>query len=150
MSIEESLKGIPNLCSPYDGVWSAGQPSPAQLQAIASAGVSTVINLRPNAEMEACGIDERALVESLGMKYVVIPVSGPGSLQPETARAFDAALREAGTPVLVHCGSGNRVGALFALRAAWVQGVAPAQAVALGRAAGMTALEPAIRGILGA
>ncbi len=116
MSIEESLKGVPNLCSPYDGVWSAGQPSPAQLQAIALAGISTIINLRPDAEM----------------------------------RALDAALSAAGTPVLVHCGSGNRVGALFALRAAWLQGVAPAEAVALGKAAGMTALEPAIRGILGA
>lgn len=150
MSIEESLKGIPNLCSPYDGVWSAGQLSPAQFQAVAAAGRFTIINLRPDSEMEACGIDERAMVESLGLKYVVIPVSGPGSLQPEVARALDAALREAGTPVLVHCGSGNRVGALFALRAAWLQGVAPSQAIALGRAAGMTALEPAIRGILGA
>ena len=150
MSMQESLKGVPNLCSPYEGVWSAGQPSLAQFQAAAAAGCAAIINLRPDSEMEACGIDERAMVESLGMKYVVIPVAGPGSLQPDTARALDAALSEAGTPVLVHCGSGNRVGALFALRAAWLQGVAPAQAVALGRAAGMTALEPAIRGILGA
>jgi uncharacterized protein (TIGR01244 family) len=150
MSMQESLKGVPNLCSPYEGVWSGGQPSLAQFQAAAAAGISTIINLRPDSEMEACGIDERPMVESLGMKYVVIPVAGPGSLQPDTARALDAALSEAGTPVLVHCGSGNRVGALFALRAAWLQGVAPAQAVALGRAAGMTALEPAIRGILGA
>ena len=74
----------------------------------------------------------------------------PAILLTVVATSIYTALSTAGTPVLVHCGSGNRVGALFALRAAWLQGVAPAQAVALGRAAGMTALEPAIRGILGA
>ncbi|MDR5880476.1 hypothetical protein [Caballeronia sp. LZ032] len=51
-------------------------------------------------------------------------------------------------PVIVHCGSGNRVGALFALRAAWVKGVDVPKAIEIGRQHGLTKLEDDVRRIL--
>ena len=58
------------------------------------------------------------------------------------------ALQGAPGKVLVHCSTGNRAGALMAL-AAHAQGLPAADALALGKAAGLTGLEPAVRGKLG-
>ena len=52
-------------------------------------------------------------------------------------------------PVLLHCGSGNRIGALLALRAVWLEGKDPAAALDYGKAAGLTGLEPAVKSMLG-
>ncbi len=50
-------------------------------------------------------------------------------------------------PVLVHCASGNRVGALFALREK-ANGATNEQAIAAGKTAGMTRLEPEVLKVL--
>jgi len=46
--------------------------------------------------------------------------------------------------VLVHCGSGNRVGALLALRAS-LDGADDEKALALGREGGLSSLEGVVR-----
>jgi len=55
-------------------------------------------------------------VEELGMSYVPLPV-GREDITFETAKALDELLASYDEPVLVHCRSANRVGALLALRA---------------------------------
>ena len=55
--------------------------------------------------------------------------------------------RESGA-VLVHCASGNRVGALIAIGAAKAGGMAPEAALELGKAAGLTSAEPRVRELL--
>ncbi|MCE5233584.1 MAG: sulfur transferase domain-containing protein [Mizugakiibacter sp.] len=137
----------PNQCCPHPGLLCGGQPSAGQLAAFARAGGRCVINLRPQAELGDW--DEDAVVRALGLAYVHIPIDGAAALCREAARRLaDALARHGAGPVLVHCGSGNRVGALVALKAAWVDGHAPAQALAAGRQAGLTGLEPAVRALL--
>jgi hypothetical protein len=51
--------------------------------------------------------------------------------------------------VLIHCSSSNRVGALMALRAAWMQNVPTADAIKLGESYGLTKLLPDVRKLLG-
>jgi uncharacterized protein (TIGR01244 family) len=132
---------------PLEGVVSAGQPTPQELERAAAAGVRTVVNLRADGE---AGFEwEAEAAERLGLRYVRIPIGGPGDLTRENAERLDAALREAQGPVLVHCASGNRVGALLALREAWFAGRAPAAALAVGIDAGLTKLEAATREKLG-
>jgi protein tyrosine phosphatase (PTP) superfamily phosphohydrolase (DUF442 family) len=60
-----------------------------------------------------------------------------------TAEKLDAILAEADGPVLVHCGSGNRVGALLALRAS-INGASDEEALELGRQAGLTRAEAVV------
>ena len=48
-------------------------------------------------------------------------------------------------PVIIHCASGNRVGALLALRANLIQGKSASEALAFGKAAGLTTLEDAVK-----
>jgi protein tyrosine phosphatase (PTP) superfamily phosphohydrolase (DUF442 family) len=128
---ETELLSIPGARIPMDGVLSGGQPTPEQIEAAAEAGFGTVINLRMEAER---GFEwEAETVERLEMERL------------------DAALVEAASagPVLLHCASGNRIGAILALRAAWIHGVDAEVALRLGLANGMTRLEPTIRELLG-
>lgn len=137
---------LPQQGHPLPDVVSAGQPSAAELATAKAAGIRRVINLRPPSE--DAGFDEAAAVADLGLPYTVIPVAGPEDLTLATVKRLDEALAEGEGPVLVHCASANRVGALLALRAAWLQGVKPEAALALGTAGGLTRMAPLVAELL--
>lgn len=132
----------------FDDVYSAGQPTEAELAALAHKGVRTIINLRHPSE--AAELNESIVVAAIGMGYVSIPVTGDKDLTPETIARFSRELKDARShgPVLVHCGSANRVGAVIALEQAWMQRQSADVALATGRAAGLAGLEPAVIGLL--
>ena len=138
---------VPGLQSPRPDLLTGGQPEAGAWAGLAAHGVTTVINLRPQAEM--AGRDEASEVEAAGMRYVEIPVDGAAGITMENARALRSLLDDANGTVLVHCASGNRVGALIALSAA-DEGVPVEEALARGRAAGMTSTEARVRELLGA
>ena len=99
---------MPNACQLLPTVVTGGQPSAAHLAAFNAAGGRIVLDLRD--PMEPRPLDEPATVASLGMEYVNVPV-GPGTLTDATLEHVRGVLRQAGEQVvLVHCGSGNRVG----------------------------------------
>lgn len=128
--------------SAVDGITSAGQPDRAALEIFADAGYATIIDLRGAGENR--GFEEAAVVEELGMHYVNLPIEGMDAISFENARKLDALLQEHPGPVLVHCGSGNRVGALLALRAS-LDGADDESALAIGREGGLTRLEGVVR-----
>ena len=143
------LLSIRNARIPMDGVLSGGQPSQEQIEAAARAGFRTVINMRGEDEP---GFEwEHEAVEGLGMKYVLLPVTGKESLTREKIERFGATLREAreAGPVLLHCASGNRIGVVLALHAAWVEELDAADALKYGQASGMTRAEDMTRELLG-
>lgn len=151
MSIPHELwLDIPNCCTPGTGLCTGGRPRPEHFQQAKDKGVRTVINLCPPGE--ACDYDEAAVVSGLGLHYVNIPVSGPADITADKARELAKAMAEysPGHPVLLHCASGNRVGALMAMKARFVDGRSPADALAEGRAAGLKALEPLVTQLIGA
>jgi uncharacterized protein (TIGR01244 family) len=132
---------IPNKHEPLPGITTAGQPSAANLEAAAKAGYKTVIDLR--ALTEDRGFDERATVERLGMSYVSLPVDGAAGITYENAHELDRLLADLPKPVLLHCASANRAGALLALRAK-SNGADSAAALELGVASGLTSLKPTV------
>src|SRR3546814_6686791 len=93
----------------------AGWLGPADIDLWREAGIGHVIDLTPDEETP--GFDEAATVRAAGLGYSNLPLAGPPDLTRENVLAFDALLRDAERPVLVHCASGNRVGAMAALRA---------------------------------
>lgn len=130
------------------GLYSAGQPTPDELADLARRGVRTVINLRhPD---EPVPFDERRQASSLGLRYVSIPVAGAADLDRRTVDCFSQALAAARAEgdTLIHCASGNRVGALVALERRLVDGASVNQALAAGRCAGLAGLEPAVTALL--
>ena len=122
---------------------SGGQPTDADLNAAAASGYAMVISLRP--DDETTGDDsEKALVERLGMRFVRIPVGGAEDLTEAAVHELDEALSSASGPVLIHCSSGNRSGALLGLRAYIIGGVSGDEAVSIARGGGMTRLTTAL------
>jgi uncharacterized protein (TIGR01244 family) len=120
----------------------SGQPDAAMLQAISEAGFSAVVDMR--ASDEERGFDERKEIERLGMAYVLLPIGSADDITLDNAAVLDQILAENKGPVLLHCASGNRVGALYALREK-LHGASNDEALAVGKAAGMTRLELVVR-----
>jgi len=104
---------IKNLHITGENVFASGQPSKEQFQVLASAGIKHIINLRPLSEQDW---NEKAYIDSLGLTYHSIPVKGRTGITSKNAKALNELLNIIGSePVLLHCASGNRVGALIAL-----------------------------------
>ena len=93
----------------------AGQVRPEQLPEIAAAGVTTIINNRPDGEEpgQPSAAEMAAAAEAAGLRYRHIPVAG-GFSQPQVD-AMAAALSEAEGRVLAFCKSGTRSTFLWAL-----------------------------------
>lgn len=140
--LDRAAIGAGSATLPERGFISTGQPDAAVLQAIAEAGFVAVVDLRTVTEDR--GIDEQAEVEGLGMSYINLPVAGSAGITFENAARLDRILAGLDGPVLLHCGSGNRVGALFALREKR-RGADAEQALAVGKAAGLTRSEEIVR-----
>ncbi len=141
-----SQEALPNA-KMVGEVLTGGQPSPGQYDAMAKNGYKTVLSLRtpeePGAEASAIG------VKALGMTYLNVPIAGAAGLTRENVQKFSDALARAEGPVVVHCASGNRVGAMFGLKAHWIDGASAEEALAIAKAAGVTGLEEELRRLLG-
>jgi len=130
------------------GLAGAGQPVPQALAKLEDMGFRTVVNLRTEKEGAA---QERAVVEAQGLRYVWVPVTAD-SFSLADVDAVQKALDETSSgPVLLHCASSNRVGAVWAVIQSR-QGKALDEALAAGRAAGLQSgpMEAAVRRVLGA
>ena len=130
--------GLAQASEPEKGVLAAGQPSGEQLQVLAEEGYRSVIDLRPAEEPH--GFDEAEAARENGLAYVNIPVTLAG-LDQTTIDRFLAAFKEVERPVLLHCATSNRVGALYYAWLVLEQGMAEGEAVERARAAGLKSPE---------
>ncbi|MBF0287449.1 MAG: protein tyrosine phosphatase family protein [SAR324 cluster bacterium] len=145
---QTSIDSLPirNLSHPEGNTFASGQPTKEEFSSLAELGIKHIINLRPAEEQSW---NEGEYVEALGMKYHSIPVAGAAGITKENALLFAATLKEiGGAPTLVHCASGNRIGALIALRQGLLEGKDIETAVNHGKLWGLTRLEPLVREML--
>lgn len=139
--------GVMNAREPMPGLISAGQPTQEQFDALVKAGYTRIISLRPQVE-NGTGWEE-AEAQKTGAFFARIPIDGAADLTRENVELLDRILENGnGEPTVLYCASSNRVGALLALRAAWLKGASPQDALDLGKAAGMTRMEPAVTQLL--
>lgn len=89
----------------------ASMPTAADLEEARAMGVKTVVNLRRPAEH--ADFDEAAAVAALGLVYVNLPISGASDLTDEVIEQAREFLNRAERPLLLHCASANRVGAVW-------------------------------------
>lgn len=110
-TLEPATCGAIQRLHRFGAVYLASQPGAADLEAARTAGVKTVINLRP--AKEQADFDEKAAVSALGLAYVNLPISGPADLSDEVFAEARTLLNGAERPLLLHCASANRVGAVW-------------------------------------
>lgn len=141
------MSETPNVSTYDNQVYFAGQPAEASLETLAGYGVKTIINLRSAEEMAGVDYDEQAKAQALGMRYVNVPMGREIPSESALAEIFAALDTASDAPVLMHCASSNRVGAVWGLYAGQKDSLAMEEAVAEGKAAGMRApaFEEAIR-----
>jgi|SRR5438105_10183703 len=96
-------------------IGTSGQPSEAQLAAIAADGYRTVINLALHNDARYSLRDERATVEKLRMQYVHIPVQFGSPTAEDLQGFFDAMDAHREEKVWVHCAANMRVTAFLGL-----------------------------------
>ncbi len=139
--------GIPNAVEVVPGLISAGQPTEEQLRQAAAAGYRSVIDLRPPAEDH--GFDEPAIAAGLGLRYVNVPVT-LDTLDAATVERFREVFAKAEQPVLLHCASANRTGALYYAHLVLDQKIEPEEALKRARAAGLKAppLEEKVKAVV--
>jgi uncharacterized protein (TIGR01244 family) len=126
--------GIPNATFPESGLMAAGQPSGEQIQLAAEDGYRTLLDLR--AADEPREFDEVLAARQNGLAYVNIPVT-LATLGHATIDRFLEAMESAERPVLLHCGSSERVGALYYTWLVLEKGETPEKALKRAKAAGL-------------
>ncbi|WP_428686261.1 TIGR01244 family sulfur transferase [Reyranella sp.] len=98
-----------------DRVSVSGQLKPEDMNELAAAGFTAVVNNRPDGEAffgQPKAADLRAAAESAGLKFLDLPFSGPRAT-PDQVRAFADLLSEGDTRVIAFCKSGMRSALLW-------------------------------------
>jgi uncharacterized protein (TIGR01244 family) len=124
-----------NKLSRIAAIYVGGQPGKEDFAELKKLGIKTILNLRGPGETD---LDEQALAEQHGIRYVHLPFQKPEEL---TDAIFDQArklLRDAqARPILVHCGSANRAAAVWLPYRVLDEGVPYEQAVQEAREIGL-------------
>jgi len=113
------LKGDPiETISEYGAMYQSGdfyfggQPNLAALKWIREEGVSLVINLRSQSEIDKFtkgAFNEEKMIGELKMKYISIPMKGKAGYSPENLEKFAEAMEKHKGKVFIHCASAGRV-----------------------------------------
>jgi tyrosine-protein phosphatase SIW14 len=106
------------------------QPGPDELnKGLKRRGITTIVNLRPEAEDPAAFQAEERVCQALGVGFVNIPVQGRPPTDDQL-EAFLKLVRRNRGAVLVHCEMGrSRTGVMVAAFRVVVEGLAPRQAL---------------------
>ncbi|KLU07463.1 Zn-dependent hydrolase [Rhodopirellula islandica] len=106
------------------------QPSENELKQLPEEGFQSVINFRTAGEEEQplAPDAEGEVVRSAGLKYLHVPVSMDG-MDEQTVDQFREQYQSLPKPVLAHCKSGKRAGAMMMMHTAVEQGISGDQAL---------------------
>jgi uncharacterized protein (TIGR01244 family) len=97
----------------------AGQPEPGDIGTIKARGIERVITLRTDGEIDW---DEAAALKETGIELIQVPFRSPDSLNDKVFDQIRKLLKDP-QPTLLHCGSANRVGAVWLTHRVLDQGV---------------------------
>lgn len=88
-------------------LYRSNQPTALQVADYAERyGIKTIVNLRGSSEDAAWYKSEVAAAGALGIKHIDFKMSATKQLTPEEAHTLVTLLRDAPTPILIHCKSG--------------------------------------------
>jgi protein tyrosine phosphatase (PTP) superfamily phosphohydrolase (DUF442 family) len=102
------LEAIYNYLPISTQLATSGQPTTNQFSAIQRAGYSIIINLAP-ANVENALPNEAAVVASLGMNYINIPVNFSNPSQQDFEKFVSLLQRHSHQKIWVHCAANMRV-----------------------------------------
>jgi len=117
-------------------LWFSSQPDEAALRAAKEHGVTLVIDLRAPGERDW---DEAAVARGLGLEYENVPVPGKAPFSEAAFAQIDEFVEaHPKEQILLHCSTGNRAAAWYTTHLVRRQGMPFAEALEIGRRAGIT------------
>jgi uncharacterized protein (TIGR01244 family) len=130
------IAGVRNFSRVDATIGCAGATDASAMTALRKEGFVSVINLRLADEQGADVPGSRAAAQAAGLKYIHLPFNA-ASPDPKVVESFLAAVADkSNQPAFIHCGSANRVGAVWmikrALQDGWPVEKARAEAEAIG------------------
>lgn len=135
---KQEMPGIRNYSRVDATVGCGGQTDPSAMAALKKEGYVSVINLRLPTE-EGANVDaSRAAAQAAGLKYIHLPFNA-ATPDPKVVSDFLGAVADkSNQPVFIHCGSANRVGAMWMIKRALQDGWTVERAQAEGEAIGLS------------
>jgi uncharacterized protein (TIGR01244 family) len=130
------LGGLSNTTE-WGEFYMGGQPTAADLELAAKRGVTRVINIRTDFEVESVDYNEGDLSAELGMEYIHVPVSWASMTDAKFDSLMQLVNAETDGKTLFHCASGNRVSVFVAAHRVIEAGVSYDDALKDARTAGM-------------
>lgn len=128
---ESPVSDIYNYHPVDDLLSTSGQPTEAELASVGREAFQVVINLALHDDPRYSLGDERGLVESLGMKYLHIPVAFDAPQESDLLAFFDAMEKHREEKIFLHCAANMRVSAFLGLYRAIKNGESTEDAFAL-------------------
>lgn len=131
------IEGVRNYTKVDATIGCAGAVDDKALESIATFGYKAVLNLREATET-GVNIDEsKAAAEAAGLKYIHLPFKGSAP-DPKVADEFlKIVANTENQPLFIHCGSANRVGAMWVIKRMLVDDWSEERAVTEAKAIGL-------------
>ncbi len=125
---EEGPEGVVNYMRVDATVACAGATPPEAMAELKNRGFAAVINFRTAGEQGARVDAGQAAAEAAGLKYYHLPFRQASA---EVAEQFLETVSDpTNQPVFIHCGSANRVGAMWLIKRVRLDGWSPDEALA--------------------
>src|SRR5215813_9198302 len=134
---KSEMPGVRNYSRVDATVGCGGAVDPSAMSALKKEGYVSVINLRlPNEE--GANVDAgRAAAQSAGLKYIHLPFNAAAPDPKVVSEFLGAVADKSNQPVFIHCGSANRVGAMWMIKRVLQDGWTVERAQAEGEAIGL-------------
>ena len=135
---KHELAGVRNFSRVDATVGCAGAVDPAAMSALRKEGFVSVINLREATEQGADIEGSRTAAQKAGLKYIHLPFNAAKPDSGVVEKFLAAVADKTNQPVFIHCGSANRVGAMWMIKRTLQDGWSLERAQAEGQAIGLT------------
>ncbi len=141
-TLEAALQAeVPRFLCLNENIATGAQPKAEAFTKLAQQGYRAVLSLRVENEEGFDLKQDRVRAEQAGLRYIHIPFATAAPDTKRIAQFFAAVKEKKNFPLLVYCGSANRVGALWMLYRVVEEGWSEEQALAEAVKIGLTRLE---------
>ena len=111
-----TLPGASNVTRVDAALMCGGATTPEAFPELKKLGFSSIINLRQENEPNVDIPGAKKAAEVAGLRYVHVPIN-PSAPSEESVTAFlDAVQDRSNQPMYIHCGSANRVAAVWLIK----------------------------------